>query len=114
MSGKNNKTIGFKPSYIIEAEKKEKKEKKEEDRTEEEKSIDISKAIEKLTGGGLMKINLSPNEIMVMQKVEAYLALIKLEDFNIKSPEEKDAILNDLLLFQSISTELSTLRSLIK
>ena len=112
--------IGFKPTYIKNEEIKEQekeeekgleeKELEEKQSTEEEKNQKAMEAMAKILDTDDKKA--SPNQILVSQKIMAYIELIKSPEYSMKSDQEKEAIINDLLLFQSISTELSTLRSI--
>jgi hypothetical protein len=108
MSKKN--FIGFQPSYMKNNENAENVENIEvpENKTELDNNT-FQNILENIT-----KQKTLTNEMLILSKIEAYIALIKSPDFYNKLDFEKDLILADLLLFQSIYTELSTYKTIVK
>jgi len=108
MGKKEKKQIGFKQNYQIEADKLKEEPKEEENiNKEEEKGQAALEAMAKLTG----QFQMSTNEILISTKLKMYVDLIKSEEFIIKTLEEKEAFIGELLFLQSLSTEMTTLKS---
>ena len=108
MSGKDEqKRIGFRQEAEIKSEENETPEESNKE-SNKQKNQEALESIAKLVGG---ETQISANELMIMQKLQLYMDLIKSDDFITKSPEEKESFLAELMFLQSMSTELSVLKT---
>ena len=97
--------IGFTPSYMEEeVETIEKNEYVEEVQEQVNDNEEYTRSLERLLESA------NPNEIALLQKIEAYSSIIRMPDFGLKSDLEKNALISDMLLFNSLHTEIKMLK----
>ncbi len=98
--------IGFRQEHDIE-EKEEIKEEKEELKDSNQKQQNALESMAKLAADS----GLSANEMLIQAKIKLYMDLFLSDEFALKTPEEKEAILSEVMWLQSLSTELTILNS---